>query len=104
MDDAVEEVVRAELIRSRDHARRRMLRGGILLLSVPLFVVGALVAVVLGSKIGFPALLVAGGWSLFAGLGGTAELVHGLSHHRTCAHQLHDLDERRKLPEARLLR
>jgi hypothetical protein len=104
VDDAVEEVVRAELIRSRDAARRRAVRGGVLVASVPLVVGGALVAVLVGFKIGFPAMLLAGGWTLFAGLGGTNELVHGISDHRTCARQLRGLDERRQLPEARLLR
>jgi fatty acid desaturase len=104
MDAAVEEVVRAELVRSGAEARRRVAIGLALVISVPLTILAALSAIMLGSTLGFPALLLAGFWSLFAGLGGTKVVVHGISHQRDCAKQLRELDERRQLPVARLLR
>jgi hypothetical protein len=105
MDAAAEEVIRAELERTRGEARLSIYRGIAMIAVVPLVVIGAAIAAfALGGFGAFLAFLIAASYTLIGSVAGLASILGGIADHRRCARELRGLDEMRRLPEARLLR
>ena len=104
MDEAAVATVRAELVRARDDARRRVRRGAMLLALVPcILAVGVAAAIVLGGHVAFGALAIAGVYAIGGGFAGLSAVTDGFSEQRKLTRQLRDIDEVRGLPEARLV-
>ena len=104
MDAADEQVVRAELVRTQHEARGLLYRGVALMASVPVVLIGAVIAAyLLPGWAGLMAIILAGVYALAGGIAGFAVIVSALADHRQSARQLRGLDDLRKLPEARVV-
>ena len=105
MDEAAEQVVRAELERNRIGSRILIRRGLVLLATVPVVVLAAILAAfALGGSFAFAAMAIGGIYALGAGIIGMSSVADGIAHHRRCTAELRGLETARQLPEARLLR
>jgi hypothetical protein len=105
VDEAAEEVVRVELVGRRDRAQQVITRGAALMVGGPLAMALVLaIGVTLHGYAAYVAMLLGSVFALIALLYGCITTVNALSVKRHATHSLRVLDERRKLPEARLLR
>ena len=104
MDEAVEQVIRAELVRTQDDARKSIYRGAALIGVIPVVLVASVVAAfAIGGFGAFLAILLAATYMLIGSIAGVASIIGGFSEHRRSTRKLRELDEGRQLPTARLL-
>ena len=104
MDASDEQVVREELVRTQQEARRSIHRGVALMASVPFVLIVAMIAAFgLTGFAGALAVLLGGVYMLVGGIAGLAMSLGGIAEHRRCTRGLRGLDELRKLPEARVV-
>ena len=105
MDEAAEEVVRVELVGRRDRARYMIRRGLGLMVAAP---IGMAVVLTIGASLpgyaAYLAILFGSVFALGALLYGWITTINAVGDKRHSSRALRALDERRQLPEARLLR
>ena len=83
MDEAVEQVIRAELVRTQDEARRSVYRGVALIGIVPIVLIASvLFAFVLGGFGALLSILIAAAYMLIGGIAGTASIIGGVADHQ----------------------